>query len=331
MMKRLDHYWYSQNPVAWLLLPLSWLFCAVSILRRLIYVNGLLPAYGMPVPVIIVGNISVGGTGKTPLLIAVCEFLTRQGLKPGVVSRGYGATASGEYSVEVNDDAATCGDEPVLIRQRTGCPVIIGSDRVAAAKKLLAENDCDVILSDDGMQHYRLKRDIEIAVVDTLRKFGNGFCLPAGPLREPVSRLGKVDMLVYHGGSDDSYHFSLEFGEAVNLLTGEKRTLEGFTTGTVHAVAGIGHPERFFNQLRASGVEVVEHAFPDHHAYTGDDIDYADNLPVLMTEKDAVKCKRLQDDTKSGATMENIWAVPVSAKLSDPLGFGLIDLIQQHR
>jgi len=329
-MKRLDHYWYSQNPVAWVLLPLSWLFCAVAMLRRLIYVNGLLPCHAMSVPVIIVGNISVGGTGKTPLLIALCEYLIRQGHKPGVVSRGYGATISGEYSVAVNDDATTCGDEPVLIKQRTGCPVIIGRDRVAAARKLLVENDCDVVLSDDGMQHYRLKRDIEIAVVDMLRKFGNGFCLPAGPLREPVSRLCKVNMIVHHGDTDDKYHFMLEFGEAVNLLTGESRKLESFTTGRVHAVAGIGHPERFFNQLRSRGLEIIEHAYPDHHAYTASDIDYADNSPILMTEKDAVKCKRLQPVMKSGGTQKNIWAVPVSAKISDQLGLDLIELIKQH-
>ncbi len=176
-MRRLDYYWYSQNPVAWALLPLSWLFCAIAVLRRFMYINGLLPGYAVPVPVIIVGNITVGGTGKTPLLIGLCEYLIRHGYKPGVVSRGYGATISGEYSVSANDDAATCGDEPLLIQQRTGCPVIIGRDRVAAAKKLLAENDCNIILSDDGMQHYRLKRDIEIAVVDIQRGFGNGFCL----------------------------------------------------------------------------------------------------------------------------------------------------------
>jgi len=327
-MNRLDHYWYSQNLVAWMLLPLSWLFCAVSILRRLMYVNDLLPAHAMPVPVVIVGNISVGGTGKTPLLIALCEYLTQQGFKPGVVSRGYGAAMSGEHPVAVSDDAVACGDEPVLIKQRTGCPVIIGSNRVAAAKKLLDENDCDVILSDDGMQHYRLKRDVEIAVVDTERKFGNGFCLPAGPLREPVSRLRKVNMLVHHGDSDDKYHFSLEFGEAVNLLTGEKKNLDLFTGGTVHAVAGIGHPDRFFNQLRARGVEVVKHAFPDHHAYTSGDIDFADNSPILMTEKDAVKCKRLQAVNKTGDTIENIWSVPVSAKVSDQLGPDLIELIK---
>ena len=329
-MKRLDHYWYSQNPVAWVLLPLSWLFCAVSILRRFIYVNGLLPSRAMPVPVIIVGNISVGGTGKTPLLIALCEYLIQQGFKPGVVSRGYGAAASGEYPVAVNDAAAVYGDEPVLIRQRTACPVVIGSDRVAAAKMLLAENECDVILSDDGMQHYRLKRDIEIAVVDNSRKFGNGFCLPAGPLREPVSRLRKVDILACHGRTDDKYHFHLEFGKVINLQTGEKRNLDVFATGAVHAVAGIGHPGRFFSQLRARGVEVIEHAFPDHHAYTTDDLAFADNLPILMTEKDAVKCKHLQPVSKSGDTIKNIWAVPVSAEISDQLGFDLIELIRQR-
>jgi len=329
-MKRLDHYWYSQNPVAWVLLPLSLLFCAVSLVRRFAYVKGLLPSYAMPVPVIIVGNISVGGTGKTPLLIALCEYLIRQGYKPGVISRGYGSSISGEYSVAANDDAAACGDEPLLIKQRTGCPVTIGRDRVAAAKKLLAENDCNVILSDDGMQHYRLKRDIEIAVVDTLRKFGNGYCLPAGPLREPESRLQKVNMLVHHGKSDNKYHFSLEFGAAINLVTVEQKDTQSFTAGKVHAVAGIGHPERFFRQLKAVGVEVIEHAFPDHHVYTCSDIDYADNLPILMTEKDAVKCKLLQSVNTVGDTNENIWAVPVSAKLSDKLGIDLIELIKQR-
>ena len=328
-MNRLDHYWYSRNPVAWLLLPLSWLFCAVSVLRRLMFVKGLLSDHAMPVPVVIVGNISVGGTGKTPLLIALCKYLTQQGFKPGVVSRGYGGSISGQQPVAVNDDAAACGDEPVLIKQRTGCPVIIGSDRVAAAKKLLAENDCDVILSDDGMQHYRLKRDIEIAVVDTVRKFGNGFCLPAGPLREPVSRLRKVSMIVHHGDADEKYRFYLEFGEAVNLMTAEKKQLDLFATGTVHAVAGIGHPDRFFNQLRDRGLDIVQHAFPDHHAYTGSDIDFADNLPILMTEKDAVKCKSLQPSVKNSDTVDNVWAVPVSAKISDQLGSDLNQLIKQ--
>ena len=328
-MIKLDHYWYSQNPLAWALLPLSWIFCSVSILRRFIYLNGLLPGYTAPVPVIIVGNITVGGSGKTPLLIGLCEYLALQGHKPGVVSRGYGAAVRGEYSVSENDDAATCGDEPLLIQQRTACPVIIGKDRVAATKKLLAENDCDVILSDDGMQHYRLKRDVEIAVVDTQRKFGNGFCIPAGPLREPESRLRNVDMVVHHGNSDDKYHFSLEFEEAVNLVTGARRKLESFSAGLVHAIAGIGYPGRFFDQLRGQGLEVIEHAFPDHHDYSSSDIDFTDGLPILMTEKDAVKCKRLLLATKSAASNEDFWAVPVNAVMSDQIGFDLVELIKQ--
>ena len=164
-MKNLDQYWYSANPVAWALLPLSWLFCTVAVLRRYLYMKNLLAGHAVPVPVIIVGNISVGGTGKTPLLIGLCDYLSRHGLKPGVVSRGYGADVSEAYSVAASDSAERCGDEPLLIRQRTGCPVVIGKDRVAAATKLLAENDCDLILSDDGLQHYRLRRNIEIAVL----------------------------------------------------------------------------------------------------------------------------------------------------------------------
>ncbi len=328
-MKRLDHYWYSQNPVAWLMLPLSWLFCAVAVLRRSMYQNRILRSYDVPVPVIIVGNISVGGTGKTPLLIALSDFLVQHGYKPGVISRGYGAAISGEYSLSADDDAAMCGDEPVLIHQRTACPVVIGKDRVAAAEKLLAEYDCDVILSDDGMQHYRLNRDVEIAVVDMQRKFGNGFCLPAGPLREPLSRLSKVNMVVYHGNSTEKYHFTLQFGEAVNLVTGEQKTLESFAAGTIHAVAGIGHPQRFFTQLRSVGLSVIEHDFPDHHQYTSSDIEYSDDAPVLMTEKDAVKCKLLYPDRKQSGEHRNIWAVPVKAEISDQFGIDLIGLIEQ--
>lgn len=330
-MKRLDYYWYSQNPVAWLLLPVSWLFCAVAVLRRLMYVKYLLPTYALPVPVIIVGNISVGGTGKTPLLIALSDYLAQNGYKPGVISRGYGADVTGEYALSADDDAASCGDEPVLIHQRTARPVVIGRDRVAAAKKLLAEYDCDVILSDDGMQHYRLNRDIEIAVVDTQRKFGNGFCLPAGPLREPVSRLNKATMVVYHGDSSDRHRISLQFGDAFNLDTAERKKLESFVPDTVHAVAGIGHPERFFTQLRSVGLDVIEHAFPDHHKYTGSDIEFSDDAPVLMTEKDAVKCKPQYPVIKADGENRNIWAVPVHAEISDHLGSDLIALIEQCR
>ncbi len=330
-MKRLDHYWYSHNAVAWLLLPLSWLFCTVAVLRRYLYATHLLPSYAVPVPVMIVGNISVGGTGKTPLLIALCEHLSRHGYRPGVVSRGYGAAVDGEHPLTAGDDAVACGDEPVLIHERTGCPVVIGRDRVAAANRLLADNDCDVILGDDGMQHYRLRRAFEIAVVDVERRFGNGFCLPAGPLREPVSRLKTVDMVVYHGQTGEQYRFTLEPGEAVNLDTSERRKLETFTAEEVHGVAGIGYPERFFDQLRAVGMQVIGHAFPDHHVYSAGDIEFADGKPVLMTEKDAVKCRALRRQPESGRIDRNIWAVPVSAALSDQLAADLLVLLGHNR
>ena len=292
------------------------------------YINGILPSYKMPVPVIVVGNISVGGTGKTPLLIGLCEHLIRQGFRPGVVSRGYGATNTDVHSVATDDEATTCGDEPLLIRRRTGCPVYIGKDRVEAAKRLLAENECDVILSDDGMQHYRLKRDIEIAVIDTQRKSGNGFCLPAGPLREPESRLRHVNMVVHHGSPENEYNFSLEFGEVYNLVTGETRKLESFANARVHAIAGIGHPARFFEQIRGSGLQVIEHAFPDHHQYTHEDIDFTDGLPVLMTEKDAVKCRNPARTVRYNPSGTNIWYVPVSAKISNRLINDLTELIK---
>ena len=330
-MRRLDHYWYSQNPVAWSMLPFSWLFCIVALMRRLSYVKGWLRARRVELPVVIVGNISVGGTGKTPLIIGLCNYLVQQGFSPGVVSRGYGASFSGEHSVAANDDAAVCGDEPLLVKHRTGCPVVVGKDRVAAARKLIAENDCDVVLSDDGMQHYRLHRDVELAVVDADRKFGNGFCLPAGPLRETESRLGAVDMVVLHGAAEGQYRFSLEFKDAVNLVTAERKPLDSFYEVTVHAVAGIGYPKRFFNQLRSCGLNVIDHPFPDHHAFSIEDITFEDDLPILMTEKDAVKCARLQPPQGDDRVLGHCWSVPVSAQLSSCLGPDLIELIRRSQ
>ncbi len=330
-MKRLDHYWYSQNALAWVLLPLSWVFCAIATMRRFGYINGWLRSEAVAVPLVVVGNLTVGGTGKTPLIIALCQYLTRKGFRPGIVSRGYGAAISGVHAVSKDDKSATCGDEPLLIKQRTGRPVVIGRDRVAAAKKLLADNDCDVILSDDGMQHYRLRRTVEIAVIDTDRQFGNGFCLPAGPLRETKARLNAVDMIVHHGGDTADYRFSLEFDDAVNVATGERKSIDAFDAQTVHAVAGIGHPQRFFNQLGGQGLKVREHAFPDHHRFSVDEIDFDDGLPVLMTEKDAVKCAGLLTGTGSQRVLQRCWAVPVNANLSERVGSDLIDLIKQRQ
>lgn len=313
-MKRIDAYWYSQNPVAWLLLPVSSVYCLLVFLRRFFYQTGIFKSYKLPVPIVIVGNISVGGTGKTPLLIALCELLKQQGYRPGIISRGYGGEFDGEHLVNESDVANVIGDEPYLISKRTNCPLVVGRDRVSAAQLLLEKSDCNVILSDDGLQHYRLDRDIEIAIVDTSRQFGNGFCLPSGPLRETVSRLRKVDIVVDHcvdsevNARDDN--FSLKFSDAINLKTGEIRSVESFKGQTVHAVAGIGHPSRFFNQLRKSKLEVVEHAFPDHHKFNKQDLTFDDECDVLMTEKDAVKCQIF--------SCENHWYIPVSTSLSEP-------------
>ena len=323
-MKTLDAYWYSQNPLAWLLLPVSWFYCALVSLRRFLYRTGILKSYSITVPLVIVGNISVGGTGKTPLLIALCELLKKQGMQPGIVSRGYGGDFEGERLVDDTDTPASIGDEPFLIAQRTHCPVAVGKNRVAAAELLLKHHSCDVLLSDDGLQHYRMRRDFEIAVIDVKRQFGNGFCIPSGPLREPVSRLQSVDMVVHHGQTTHDNNIVLEFSEAVNLKTGETRPVESFKNTTVHAVAGIGCPERFFEQLGQAGLSLIKHPFPDHHVYREIDLCYdqgGNKNALLMTEKDAVKCKPFAED--------NYWVVPVSAKLSDELVGSFMNKIKE--
>ena len=312
-MKRIDAYWYSQNPVAWLLLPVTAIYCLLVFIRRFFYRTGILKSYKLSAPVVIVGNITVGGTGKTPLLIALCELLKSQGYKPGVISRGYGGDFEGERLIKASDNADVVGDEPCLIYARTQCPMAVGRDRVAAAKLLLADNDCDIILSDDGLQHYRMQREIEIAIVDNDRQFGNGFCLPSGPLREPVTRLNQVDIVVDHysdAGIDiREDNFSLKFSDAVNLNSNESIKLDSFKGSPVHAVAGIGHPKRFFDQLIRQGLDVIEHEQPDHYKYTATDFQFNDDFDVLMTEKDAVKCCSFSAD--------NLWYIPVSAELSN--------------
>lgn len=311
-MKRIDAFWYSQNPVAWLLLPLSFVYRLLILVRRIFYYTGLFKKYKLPVPVIIVGNISIGGTGKTPLLIALCELLKQQGYRPGVVSRGYRGEVVGEHFVTKEDKADFIGDEPYLISERTQCPLVVGRNRVAAAKLLLANSNCNIILSDDGLQHYRLERDIEIAIVDVNRRFGNGFCLPSGPLREPVSRLKHVDIVVDHySGSppENPDNFFLRFSRVINTQSGESKNIDDFKDRPVHAIAGIGHPVRFFDQLRRNHIAIIEHAYPDHYKYTSSELEFVDGYNVLMTEKDAVKCKSFSN-TK-------LWYVSVDAEMSD--------------
>jgi tetraacyldisaccharide 4'-kinase len=248
-------------------------------------------------------------TGKTPLTIALAEALRRRGHRPGVVSRGYGGTERGPLLLDEQPDPRKVGDEPCLIRA-AGTPVAVGRDRPAAAQ-LLIEAGCDVVIADDGLQHYRLRRDIEICVIDGLRRFGNGRMLPAGPLRESAARAGKADFRVCNGGaaSIGEVPMQLAGGTVSAVLDGHARSLDEFRGQRVHAVAGIGHPERFFDSLRAAGIEVVPHAFPDHHAYAAEDLNFRDDDPVLMTEKDAVKCRAM--------ALPHWWAVPVRAVLPE--------------
>ena len=310
-MKSLDHYWYSINFISLLLLPLSGFFCLISKIRRLLFKVGVLKSYKAPVPVIIVGNISVGGTGKTPLIIELIKKFQSQGKTAGVISRGYGGKSSvWPRLVNEQSTAKEVGDEPKLIHELTQCPIAVGPDRQKDIELLIQHHNCDVILSDDGMQHYALGRDVEIAVVDSKRKFGNGFCLPSGPLRERVSRLQEVDLVLLNGGGEDQLSFKLQSQvcKPVNILKIESIPLADLKNKTVHAVAGIGNPSRFFSMLNDLGINVIEHEFPDHYQYQSDDLLFSDDLPVLMTEKDAVKCK--------GFELNNHWSVPVEVKFS---------------
>lgn len=307
-MSRLEKIWYQRSPLALLLLPLAIVFCSLVWLRRHAYRLGLLPSYGMPMPVIVVGNISVGGTGKTPLVIWLVEHLRARGYRPGIISRGYGGKArSWPQQVRADSDPTMVGDEPVLLAQRCGCPMAVGPDRVAAARALVDHSDCDVMISDDGLQHYALKRDVEIAVIDGVRRFGTGFCLPAGPLREPISRLKSVDLVVANGlGGRLEYPMQLHLEQARSFDDPEQRqALSHWRERTVHGVAGIGNPQRFFDALQGQGLRVIGHDFPDHHDFVTADLDFDPQYPILMTEKDAVKCRHIG--------VHNAWWVPVTA------------------
>ena len=320
---RIEGLWYGRHPLTLLLAPLSWLYLAALACRRFMYAAGILPVTRLPVPVIVVGNLTVGGTGKTPLVIWLARYLQTLAYKPGIVSRGYGgATQSQARRVEPGSDPALVGDEPVLLAQRTGRPVAVAPDRVKAALALLRQTDCDILLSDDGLQHTSLGRDVEIVVVDGVRRFGNGRCLPAGPLREPAARLDTVDMVVA-GGRAAGDEFLMEYtGLPVKSLDGgQEAELADFAKQTVHAVAAIGNPGRFFSMLRRNGIDAEEHAFPDHHDFRRSDLEFGDNAAVLMTEKDAVKCRRFG--------LENAWYVPVDVRLPETFERKLKELLEE--
>lgn len=310
-IETLQQSWYGARPPSPLLRLPAALYRGLVGLRATLYRRGWLDSVRLPVPVIVVGNVTVGGTGKTPLTIGLIDFLAERGWHPGVVSRGYGGRQHLPELLGEAPDPAEVGDEPCLIRRRCGVPVAVGRDRPAAAR-LLVEAGVDVVLADDGLQHYRLQRDVEICVIDGIRRFGNGLLLPAGPLREPLSRLERVDFRVCNGGLARPGEVLMRlYGDRAFKLVdaGEGRPLPAFAGRRVHAVAGIGNPRRFFDSLRAQRLEVVEHAFADHHAYTPDDLDFGDDAPVLMTEKDAIKC--------AGFAAAHWWRIPVRAVLPE--------------
>ncbi len=316
--------WYRGAPWLWLLRPLEFLYRGVTALRRWGYSSGLFNRYRAPRPVVVVGNITVGGTGKTPLVIALVEDLQRAGLRPGVVSRGYGATRDRfPYRVGRDSQAADCGDEPLLIFHRTGCPCVVDPDRPAAVRALLDSDPVDIVISDDGLQHYALERDLEIALLDDRVGVGNGFCLPAGPLREPEGRLGEVDFVLYRGGADPASGFSYSPTGLVNVNTDETRALDTHSAGSrVYAVAGIGQPAQFFTLLGELGFVADERSFPDHHRYTESDFAGMADRPLIMTEKDAVKCRGLVGD--------NAWYLRIDARMPEPVLRAVEGLARRH-
>lgn len=321
MSTSLERSWYRQCGWSLLLAPLSLLYGLVVRLRRMAYRRGWLKTVRLAVPVIVIGNITVGGSGKTPLTAYIAHYLRQQGLKVGIVSRGYGGKAPYyPLLVDATTPAAQAGDEPVLLAHRGDAVVVVDPVRPRAGQYLIDQYDVDIILADDGLQHYALARDAEITVVDGERGYGNGWLLPAGPLREPRSRLAQVALQLEHGEQGDFYLLP----EAARQLTGERScALADFPQRRIHAIAGIGAPKRFFAMLRDYGFEVIAHTFADHHVFQASDIRFNDRLPVLMTEKDAVKCRTWADAQHWFVPVNPTFKADSQKRLADLLDYGL--------
>ena len=317
--------WYEGGGLGWVLLPLSGVYALATAMRRLLYRAGVLRTHRASVPVIVIGNITAGGTGKTPAVIWLAQALKERDFSPGIVSRGYGGQES-DSPMRVDGDSAAN-----VVARRSDCPVVVDANRVRAAA-MLADDGVDVVIADDGLQHYRLWRDYEICVIDGARGLGNRRLLPAGPLRESPERLTRVDQLLVNGPMRVSGHLSvaeqnaLEFEliatNACRLNGSLARPLERFAGSAVHAVAGIGNPPRFFDMLREHGIQVVEHAFPDHAALTTKDVDFGDDFPVFMTEKDAVKL--------GSAVNDKYWFIPVTLTMDPALALPLVEQIESR-
>ncbi len=324
-MHWLQYHWYRITPLHLILFPVSLLFRVLAALRRALYRSGILSSARLPVPVVVIGNISVGGTGKTPLTLALAQRLIEHGRHPLIVSRGFGGNTS-QQAVGADSSADQVGDEPLLMARRKLCPVWVGTSRAATARAALqAHPQCDVVLCDDGLQHYRLQRDFEIAVIDGVRGFGNGWLLPAGPLREPVSRLKIVDAVVVNGGETSAGQYAMQLSGEIfhNLIDPEKTATAADLRGLrLHAVAGIGHPQRYFRHLETLGLAFTPHAFPDHHPYIASDLAFADCDAILQTEKDAVKCAAFAD--------ARYWVLRVDARIDPALIDHILRKIETH-
>jgi tetraacyldisaccharide 4'-kinase len=318
-------HWYRRGALAWLLWPASLAFGLIVFWRRVLYRLRILKSVHPGIPVVVVGNLTVGGSGKTPLVLWIAEFLKAKGWSPAIVSRGYGGATQAPRAATVAAEADEVGDEPIVLARRSGCPVWVGRDRVKVIEALrLQHPDVDVVVLDDGLQHYRLRRDVEIAVVDA-RGFGNGFLLPAGPLREPPRRLRSVDAVVSHQNNQISgYAMALE-GEVAHRMTDarDRQPLQAWRGQKVHAVAGIGNPSRFFVHVGSLGPKVAPHPFADHHRFVPEELEFGDQAPVLMTEKDAVKLRR--------HARANWWVLPVTAKLDPAFGDWLLRTLDGRR
>lgn len=325
-----DKLWYRSYWLPVLLWPLAALFYLLAKLKRK---RDQAKARPFAMPVVVVGNISVGGTGKTPVVIALVKYLQSQGFKPAVVSRGFGGRAA-QYPYVLNEKttAAISGDEPLLIYQQCRCPVVVDADRNAAINRCLNDFDVDIIISDDGLQHYKMHRDLEWVVVDGARGLGNGWCLPAGPLRETAKRLKQVDQIIINGELAKSKQLDDFTYQSMHLEAQPLQPLTHTVSGDarpepsakVHAVAGIGNPQRFFNTLRSLSFEVIEHSFADHHAFSEADVCFDDDLATIMTEKDAVKCQAFK-------ACNNHWYLPVEAALPEQALQQVKDLIDTFK
>lgn len=318
--------WYGESALKWLLYPLGLVFQWAAGLRRRLYALGVFRVISLPLPVIVIGNLTVGGTGKTPVTIWLATRLVERGYRVGIVCRGYGGKAGAwPQAVSADSDPRLVGDEAVLLATRSGCPVVAAPDRVAAARALCERDGVDVILSDDGMQHFRLGRTLEIAVVDGVRGLGNGLGLPAGPLREPASRLGEADAVVVNGGTwghPGVLRTSMESRYVYELASGREQRLDDFRGRRAHAVAAIGHPERFFALLERHGLAIMPHALADHADVGAEDIRFDDGEPVFVTEKDAVKCRSVAGP--------GVWCVVVEPEFDAQDGERLLQLVTRH-